>query len=567
MSGRHVVALLSLAAAWLSIVLPASAQAPETNQPPPAREQVSPCADALDLVVLGERKMLRLQIRVEIAGRPLSEVWSEKDTFARLLSFYDRDGDGKLDARESRRLPSSFAVRQSLWQPFTPFSGPAPAHEALDLDGDRAISAVELADYYRRASLGNVLVGVGWSHSTTALTDALVKRLDTDGDGRTSEKEWRAAEESLRTADRNDDELIGPGDLVPATVYPGAIGSVLLAAPSPRDKPEAQTRRLPVIVLPIRVADTHWAAELVKRRDRDGDEKLDAREATIESKQFAELDVVRDDKLTATELSGWRKLPPDACWRAALDDPQSGRPRVDELSNSAAGASDDDRRTLKMDGLCLTLAGAEGRLPPIIAASRKRWEDRFADCDVNRDGFVEPGETEKRTGTDLKLLVDAADRDGDGRLSHQEFSTWLDLHELFVRGQALFTLLDFGAGLFEVLDSDHDGSLSIRELRTAWNRLQDAGCVTDGQFDRAKLPRRLYATVSRGHPRTPLAHVRRIGPDWFVSMDRNGDGDVSSREFLGPPADFRKLDRDQDGLVTSAEAQSAADKPEAPARD
>jgi hypothetical protein len=40
-------------------------------------------------------------------------------------------------------------------------------------------------------------------------------------------------------------------------------------------------------------------------------------------------------------------------------------------------------------------------------------------------------------------------------------------------------------------------------------------------------------------------------------MDRNGDGDVSRREFLGPPDAFLKLDRDGDGVISRDEAGRA----------
>jgi hypothetical protein len=44
-------------------------------------------------------------------------------------------------------------------------------------------------------------------------------------------------------------------------------------------------------------------------------------------------------------------------------------------------------------------------------------------------------------------------------------------------------------------------------------------------------------------------------------MDRNGDGDVSLREFLGPLELFRKLDRDGDGLISPDEARAASQQP------
>ena len=47
------------------------------------------------------------------------------------------------------------------------------------------------------------------------------------------------------------------------------------------------------------------------------------------------------------------------------------------------------------------------------------------------------------------------------------------------------------------------------------------------------------------------------GPLWFRKMDRNRDGDVSRREFLGTDSEFRKIDTDGDGLISLEEAMAA----------
>ncbi|WP_020468796.1 EF-hand domain-containing protein [Zavarzinella formosa] len=128
---------------------------------------------------------------------------------------------------------------------------------------------------------------------------------------------------------------------------------------------------------------------------------------------------------------------------------------------------------------------------------------------------------------------------------------------MFANSLVLLTVLDHGNGLFELLDADRDGNLSIREIRGALDRVTSAGLMKDGKYDpAAPLPRQLIATASRGHPLTPLGTGRRAGPSWFRAMDRNGDGDVSRREFTGTAADFQKLDTDGDGLISPAEAEA-----------
>jgi hypothetical protein len=91
----------------------------------------------------------------------------------------------------------------------------------------------------------------------------------------------------------------------------------------------------------------------------------------------------------------------------------------------------------------------------------------------------------------------------------------------------------------------------------------------DGRVSADEIPYHFQVTLSRGAlsgligdaadpgPRpmtTPRPSPPDAGPDWFRLMDRNQDGDVSRREFLGPREQFDRLDRDRDGLIDAREA-------------
>ena len=69
------------------------------------------------------------------------------------------------------------------------------------------------------------------------------------------------------------------------------------------------------------------------------------------------------------------------------------------------------------------------------------------------------------------------------------------------------------------------------------------------------LPGRLDTQIARGL--IVRTATKPAGPAWFRKMDRNGDGDVSPREFLGTPEDFKRIDADGDGLIDAREAERA----------
>ena len=101
------------------------------------------------------------------------------------------------------------------------------------------------------------------------------------------------------------------------------------------------------------------------------------------------------------------------------------------------------------------------------------------------------------------------------------------------------------------LDKDQDGSITQGEIPATFSvtlGLGSAGFGTSG-FGGPSL---------RPVDRPAAVGLQADGPpEWFTRMDRNGDGDLTLKEFLGDGSDFRKLDINRDGLIEPKEARAA----------
>ncbi|UUO04565.1 hypothetical protein M4951_14315 [Blastopirellula sp. J2-11] len=482
-------------------------------------------AIALDLAFVDVKQLIHAQVVIDAGGRDYDAIWDAK--FQAIVDYCDLNEDQTLSQSECRRLPSARALRESASSGFAPVIGEPPAWNDLDSNADGQATVQELATYYRDNGLGSIVCGIGVAPFSSELTSSLLERLDLDQNEQVTAAEWLQAEKILPALDQNDDELLGAGELVAGIFYPGASGNLLCGAPRAEDRslPES-LKKFPIVVLPRDSKDGVWM------------------------KRVGSLLSAGGESASVEKLSAWRLQPVDAQWRLSV----SSAPDAAWKIQAADAASDDsDLMRWKSETGWITVRTEAGRLKEYGEGIRKNVIDRFDAANNDNDDQLTKEEWSAERGGFGASMVRLLDANEDEIVTRAELDAWLQLQREIGANQVMMTAIDCGPGLFELLDFDRNGALSRRELRNAWNRIESAGAAESGMIHPDRLPRQILLTFSLGQPTSPLGKLERSGPSWFLAMDRNGDGDVSRREFVGPSTAFDRMDRNRDDLVSPGE--------------
>ncbi|HEY1380298.1 MAG TPA: EF-hand domain-containing protein [Gemmataceae bacterium] len=525
---RHTLVGLTVVVLVAAVARPAD--------PPPDPESVR------DVFLLLDRGPLHLRLTVTIAGQSPQAV--RRDYLARLFKALDTNGDGKLTKAEFEKSPLNTARRG-------PGGRPMSAREAAEV-----VPATRLADALERVA-GETLA-LRQNNAVRATDDAVFATLDVNKRGVLAEAEIADALTLLLTRDQDDDDCITIDELTPPDAMQMAVNVV----------------GMPAVERPLATASTMlvdgsgplFGPRLVRRYDRDGDGKLSPAEIGLSPERFRALDRDGDGKLSPEELAAFKNQSPDVDAVLELEPPAGQSARV-QVHAGTGQAARPDIATFRFGDTDVALAVRS--FDPIAAAVADARQ-QFNRLDADQNGYLDRDELKENVRFQ-RGLFEAIDTDGDDKIFWPEM-------ERYVRGRAEVAATrcevvvhDLGHGFFEALDRNHDGRLGLRELRAAADTLRSLRKPGQAVLRATDPPRRLHLEVGRGSfqlfgtggtgestvPRIAAAAPRPVGPVWFQRMDRNLDGDLTWKEFLGPRHVFEELDADHDGLIDPFEAEKA----------
>jgi Ca2+-binding EF-hand superfamily protein len=567
-----ILALLTALSPWAL-----AAQDPARSADPAAA-----ASDVQDIIFFGDTRPVLIRLHVQVNGKSFRDGWNE---FVRdLHKFLDLDGDGTLNQAEAERTP----LPQVLFAPNVLLGGTNPvALRTLDADRDGKVALEELALYYRQSGGGPFQAQ--WSQSQPplgdALTNALYEQLDTNNDAKLSQEELAAAAVSLLKLDLSDDEVVAAAELAP--IVSQAANQVVVS------RAQTVAGSLPDDAAFYAVNPDEPAERVARRfqiRYGSPDSAIRNRQLTreqigLDQAAFDQLDGDHDGKLNTDELAKFAARTPDVEFIVRLGTQVPGGVGAqltspeDRLAQFGASlrTTGEGVQVLQVGNTRLDLRPMAGSSEQLFAFDRRQiYIQQFKTADQDNNGYLDAKEvaSNRLLGNLLKIM----DRDGDGQLYEKEMVAYLDrlkvLQDKAIASLVSLTLYDRGQGIFDLLDANRDRRLSVREMRNAPKLLTQMDRDGDGQLVRQEVPRGYELAFWQGPTgvsrpgqvilsadgrvvQQPSSPRPQSGPRWFQKMDRNSDGDVSRREFLGTKDQFQQIDTDGDGILSPEEAERA----------
>ena len=594
-------ALLALTA--LVLLLAGGVPAADQPKPKPATPVMN---DGQDFVFLGESRPVLVRLHVRMDGKSLQAAWDECIDY--LFKYLDVNNDGVLSKEELERAPAAdqFAGGGGGGFPGMGRGGApaAPKMEAVNTSGTGKVTRAELAAFYRKhgftpfqfdfgsgaqnplAAYASLFGGSKPEPSVEEVDKAIFDLLDTGKTGKLTQKELDAALAVLLQMDENEDEIVTTREIAPnAGSKNNPLGALMaMGGPGNKEKPTSSPQLVPVLTpgeVPADLVSRMMERYGTKAKDQ---EKLSRKDLGLDEATFALLDANKDGALDRKELANFVKRSPDLELVLRVGQKKDTEARLEVVSGDGRSplakqfALTDTLGLLDLGMTRAELRSNDYEGPDRITLMRQDYLIQFRQIDTRGEGVVDAAAA--KGNARLNRLFKMMDRTGAGKVTEKDLGAYFDhLQELQKRvtaGSVTLSLSDQSRGLFDLLDTNRDGRLSVREMRQAPKLLKQLDRDKKGYLTREDLPRtyrmevrrasfnlgdggglaafaELYSTSGDGYDTEPP----QKGPLWFRRMDRNRDGDVSRKEWLFSEELFRKIDTDGDGLISVEEAEKA----------
>lgn len=524
---------------------PTSAQ-PVTPTPAPTGS-----VDVRDVLLMLETGPVHLRLHIAVGGQ--SPADARKATMARLLETLDTNRDGLLSRSEAQRSPLFREKQRPGAEKFIKSIGadlrltPRDIEQRLDRLGGETIT-------YRQ-------------NTTASDSDTNVfKLLDANSDGIVDKDEMFEAVDLLLAKDLDDDECVTLDEVAPLPDPMTMPVNVVPTTPRPAGPSVADILR-----------DTHQTllpAQLLQKYDKDRNQKLSAAELHWSAEKLAACDLDRDGQLNRRELEKIKLAPVDVELAVDVVRPKNGEPMLKVIAATVERSDADnypDLATITLPQAVITFSTRE--VDPYEDSMTIALRT-FNELDVDNNGYLDRDETMSRERFG-RGLFDQIDADGDDKIFGEEMKEFIRARGEPVASSCQVTVYDDGAGFFSAIDTNGDRRISMREMRYADKTLvtmQRDDVPGLGENEPAKRYRIEFMRgvfnpfgntdrmLDNPATQTTVAQTRprAVGPVWFQRWDRNNDGDITWREFLGPRDVFEQLDVDRDEMIDPREAAAAS---------
>lgn len=549
-------------------ILPTNCSVAYCQQPQQTRLQ-----DRATLIILAPTGPVFVDLHLTVSRVPYRE-WVAQF----LAKDMDVDKSGRLDASELNLLTES--IRQLIGiqdssQILKAMQESSHKTPSSDPNSDPTSTDVAVEDFveWLRARIPRAFDLIA---QPQAADDAvrLASLVDVDHDGAISEDELKMSSRTLRFRDLDNDETFSVSELLPyrdprsqnAAVAPDAVS-------------------LPFFHVIDHESAQRAAERIVQRFGKDGRIAPDL----LRQRHLNPVDTLRDEPAQETSLSIDDVL-------AVVEKPQFHM--VMEVSLSVQANTSNIKVAISREALQFCKPAAKqifgeyslaiDGLPLKIQALGGGANDRrntqgylgqtFVMSDSDRNQYLDEtefsGMMEALNRSGVQGDFAAVDFNDDQMVTRDEVFSFAKRDQMAVASRVQVSVKQDGKTLFGILDTNSDRRLSVREMRSGGELLKPYDFNQDNKFADSELGTEYVLAISLGRPEFRRASGQGdmmasqmnsgdailpgsdslSGPEWFRRMDRNQDGDVSVREFLGTRDQFRRIDADNDELISAEEA-------------